>query len=46
MRDPGYTLERAIGITAGSLERLADCRLYVLIDGRECADELARWVEC
>ena len=30
-----YTLERAAGITRASLERLAEARLYVLVDGRE-----------
>jgi thiamine-phosphate pyrophosphorylase len=30
-----YTLERATGITRGSLERLAESRLYVLVDGGE-----------
>jgi len=29
-----YTLERAVGITSDSLTRLADARLYVLLDGR------------
>ncbi len=45
LRYRGYTLERAIGITAGSLERLASCRLYVLIDGRESVEALVKWVE-
>ncbi len=36
-----YTLERAIGITTDSLQRLVDVRLYLLIDGRGSADELA-----
>ena len=40
-----YTLERAIDITADSLDRLADARLYVLVDGRESADALARCVD-
>ena len=40
-----YTLERAINITANSLDRLAGARLYVLVDGRESADALARWVD-
>ncbi len=30
-----YTLERAVTITAESLQRLATARLYVLIDGRD-----------
>jgi thiamine-phosphate pyrophosphorylase len=29
-----YTLERAVDLTRASLERLADSRLYVLLDGR------------
>jgi thiamine-phosphate pyrophosphorylase len=33
-----YTLERAVGATSFGLERLADARLYVLIDGRETID--------
>src|SRR5262245_49287768 len=33
-----YTLERAVGITFGSLARLANSRLYVLLDG--CAGEV------
>jgi thiamine-phosphate pyrophosphorylase len=45
MRYRAYTLERAIDITADSLERLAGARLYVLTDGRESADALARWVD-
>ena len=28
-----YTLERAVDLTATSLDRLANCRLYVLLDG-------------
>ncbi|HTU24281.1 MAG TPA: thiamine phosphate synthase [Pirellulales bacterium] len=40
-----YTLERAIGITADSLDRLAMARLYVLIDGRESAAALADWID-
>ena len=35
-----YTLERAIDTTARSRARLADVRLYVLIDGRKSAEEL------
>jgi thiamine-phosphate pyrophosphorylase len=37
LRFQAYTLERAVGITADSTARLADARLYVLLDGR--ADE-------
>ncbi len=35
LRYRSYTLERAVEITARSLEQLADARLYVLIDGQE-----------
>jgi thiamine-phosphate pyrophosphorylase len=45
MRYRAYTLERAIDITADSLDRLANARLYVLVDGRESVDALARWVD-
>jgi len=45
MRYRAYTLERAIDITADSLDRLANARLYVLVDGRESVDSLARWVD-
>jgi thiamine-phosphate pyrophosphorylase len=34
-----YTLERAVEITRGSIERLADARLYVLLDGRTTPEE-------
>lgn len=37
-----YTLERAIGLTRDSLERLLATRLYVLIDGRESLAALER----
>ncbi|HTQ40216.1 MAG TPA: thiamine phosphate synthase [Pirellulales bacterium] len=33
LRFRSYTLERAVGITANSCSRLAETRLYVLIDG-------------
>ena len=36
-----YALERAAGITADSLVRLADARLYVLLDGRSTPGEFA-----
>jgi thiamine-phosphate pyrophosphorylase len=39
-----YTLERAVEITRGSVERLADVRLYVLVDARPTADEFERLV--
>lgn len=34
-----YTIERAIGITRDSQERLAAARLYVLLDSRESSEE-------
>jgi thiamine-phosphate pyrophosphorylase len=34
LRYRAYTLERVVGITSDSLARLADARLYVLLDGR------------
>jgi thiamine-phosphate pyrophosphorylase len=37
-----YTLQRAIEITRGSIERLAAAKLYVLIDGRSSSDEFQR----
>ena len=36
-----YTLERAVGLTASSIERLANTRLCVLIDGRSSLAEFA-----
>lgn len=39
-----YTLQRAIEIAAGAIERLSAARLYVLIDGRASAEELERLV--
>jgi thiamine-phosphate pyrophosphorylase len=36
-----YTLERAVDLTRASAERLAEARLYVLIDGRSSLDEFA-----
>jgi thiamine-phosphate pyrophosphorylase len=41
LRFRSYTLERAVGITADSLSRLADSRLYVLLDGRASENEFA-----
>lgn len=35
LRYQSYTLHRAVGTTTGSMHRLGDARLYVLIDGRE-----------
>lgn len=40
-----YTLERATDITQISLKRLADVRLYVLVDGGSSADGLRSLVE-
>jgi thiamine-phosphate pyrophosphorylase len=42
IRYRSYTLHRAVEITRGSLKRLADARLYVLIDGRATLDEFRR----
>lgn len=39
-----YTLEKALGITHDSVQRLADVRLCVLVDGRETVDEFRRLV--
>ncbi|MEN6407556.1 MAG: thiamine phosphate synthase [Thermoguttaceae bacterium] len=39
-----YTLERAVEITRGNAERLADARLYVLVDGRPSLDEFERLI--
>jgi thiamine-phosphate pyrophosphorylase len=44
LRYRAYTLERAIDVTRTSLWRLADARLYVLVDGRSNADEFERLV--
>jgi thiamine-phosphate pyrophosphorylase len=35
-----YTIERAVGLEAGSRERLADARLYVLLTASRCAAAL------
>jgi thiamine-phosphate pyrophosphorylase len=40
-----YTLERAVGITAAATVRLAETRLYVLIDGRQHEAEFAGLIE-
>ena len=45
MRYRAYTLQRAVEITASSLERLAHARLYVIIDGKESVQEFAALVE-
>jgi thiamine-phosphate pyrophosphorylase len=39
-----YTLEKAMGITHDSIQRLADVRLCVLVDGRATIDEFRRLV--
>lgn len=39
LRYRGYTLERAVGAASFGLERLANARLYVLIDGRSSLAE-------
>src|SRR5262249_1773747 len=39
-----YTLERAADLTRSSLERLADARLYVLVDGCASTDSFERLV--
>jgi thiamine-phosphate pyrophosphorylase len=44
LRYRAYTLERAVQITRGSIERLADVRLYVLVDGQATTDEFERLV--
>lgn len=40
-----YTLHRALRISAAAREQLAKARLYVLVDARPTAEELARLVE-
>jgi len=40
-----YTLQRAVEITRSSIERLANARLYVLIDGRSSFDEFGGLVD-
>jgi len=39
-----YTLQRAVGITSDSLERLARAQLYVLIDGRPSLEQFTALV--
>ncbi len=41
LRYRAYTLQRAVEITRGSLDRLARTRLYVLLDGRASLGEFA-----
>ena len=43
LRYRAYTLERAIAVTGSSLQRLQQAQLYVLIDGRESADDCERF---
>ncbi len=45
LRYAAYTLHRAVETTHWSSCRLARARLYVLVDGRASAEELARLVE-
>jgi thiamine-phosphate pyrophosphorylase len=40
-----YTIEKSIGLTHDSLDRLRDVRLCVLVDGRETIDEFRRLLE-
>jgi thiamine-phosphate pyrophosphorylase len=40
-----YTLEAAVGRTTEAIERLADVRLCVLVDGRQSEAELATFIE-
>ncbi len=44
LRYRAYTLERAVGITGRSIERLAAARLYVLLDGQRSPEEFERLV--
>ncbi len=45
IRYQSYTLERAVGITSESLKRLANARLYVLLDGAASVDAFRRLAE-
>lgn len=45
LRYQSYTLQRAVETTRRSLDRLAQARLYVLIDGRATADEFSHLVQ-
>jgi thiamine-phosphate pyrophosphorylase len=45
LRYRAYTIGRAILSTSDSLARLADARLYVLIDGRGSVEEMAKLAE-
>jgi thiamine-phosphate pyrophosphorylase len=44
LRYRAYTLERAVAATTVGLRRLADARLYVLIDGRDSLDTFTELV--
>jgi thiamine-phosphate pyrophosphorylase len=44
LRYRAYTLERAVEITRGSIERLATAKLYVLVDGCGSPEEFERLV--
>jgi thiamine-phosphate pyrophosphorylase len=44
LRYRSYTLQRAVGITTDSLERLRRARLYVLIDGGPSAEQFTTMV--
>ena len=46
LRYQAYTLGKAIMTTAASLERLADARLYVLLDGRSSGAEFEQLAGC
>jgi thiamine-phosphate pyrophosphorylase len=45
LRYRAYTLQRAAGITTDAVRRLADARLYVLVDGRESSRNFQQLVE-
>ncbi len=40
-----YTLERAVDITRTSADRMANCRLYILMDGRDSIADFQSMVE-
>jgi len=40
-----YTLERAVDLTAAAIRRLAECRLYVLLDGGQSESDFSRLAE-
>jgi thiamine-phosphate pyrophosphorylase len=45
LRYRAYTLERAVDLTATSLDRLVNCRLYVLLDGGASEGDFAQLAE-